>query len=217
MLALGILVVSVSRVLRIPTVCCSEVDEFLEGTTFSFTLPNQSNFPKDAKVRDSHLLYGWDLKLTRHKGQAYSSRNKRQSHVIAISLICHPYRYALGCKQIGYVLQSRIALRQNERFVIQIAKGHGLPFREAMILSNGQHVRHFEKYAAGGLRFLAVEDRQHRIELVPGSEPQQLSALAQCVAFTIDSLNGHMRLSETKSAHQSRNTLAKKRPYNSDS
>ena len=77
MLALGFFLISNLRIFRIPAMACSKVDEFLEARPFSFALPNESDFPKDAKVRDWHLLYGWNLKLTWHKRQAYSSRNKR--------------------------------------------------------------------------------------------------------------------------------------------
>ena len=76
MLALGFFIVSNSGVFRTPAMGCSKIDEFLEGAHFSFPLLNESDFARDAKVRDRHLFYGWNLELTRHKRQAYSSCNK---------------------------------------------------------------------------------------------------------------------------------------------
>jgi hypothetical protein len=60
----------------IPTVGCSEVDEFREGGKFSFALPNKPDISKDAKVRDRHLLYAGNLELAWYKRQAYSGGNK---------------------------------------------------------------------------------------------------------------------------------------------
>jgi hypothetical protein len=76
MLALGVLDISISRDLHIPTVGCSELDEFIEGGNFSFALPNKPDFSKDAKVRDRHLLYCGNLESTRDKSQTYSGGNK---------------------------------------------------------------------------------------------------------------------------------------------
>jgi hypothetical protein len=63
MLALGFFLISNLRIFRIPAMACSKVDEFLEARPFSFALPNESDFPRDAKVRDRAKSDGIDAEL----------------------------------------------------------------------------------------------------------------------------------------------------------
>jgi hypothetical protein len=63
MLALGFFLISNLRIFRIPAMACRKVDEFLEARPISFALPNESDFPRDAKVRDRAKSDGIDAEL----------------------------------------------------------------------------------------------------------------------------------------------------------
>jgi len=66
----------------------------------------------------------------------------------------------------------------------------------------------FEEYAAGGLGLFTIEDRKHRIELLPRASPK-VERIGTMGCFRYRPLQWHMRSGEPKGAHQSGNTPLK--------
>jgi hypothetical protein len=83
-------------------------------------------------------------------------------------------------------LQVKAACRQDERLVGEIAKIHRLLLREAVILSNRQHIGHLEKSLVRELGFIALEHREYGVDLLFGEKPRQL------LTIIIDNLRGHV-------------------------
>ena len=121
-----------------------------------------------------------------NKRQTNPGGDERNRPVIAVRLIHDTYFYAAAGQHVRYVLDERALCPHDERLTLEIGECHGLPASETVVLSHCQHIGHCEKNLARESERLAVENRQHRIELLLRKTLEQLLACA------IDHLDRYM-------------------------
>jgi hypothetical protein len=140
--------------------------------------------------------------MARQKRQTNPSPDEGERPIIAVGSIHGANVYAPAGEHARNVLQVNASRRNNERLACEFFEAHSLPPGEPVILSNSQHVGHFEESPVRIPRFAAIEDCKGSVEIVFGRLSSELITWARRATITVDDLNRSIRVRALKRTKQ---------------